>query len=80
MMKSIRVIPERRTVKLNEISRINFAKTYTVEHNVKVLEFGKVHKDSMLILLNQWRWVLDCNTDAIVDASDVKALIILAVY
>jgi hypothetical protein len=53
MMESIRVIPKRRTDKLNKILRINFAKTYTVEHSVKVLEFGEVHTNSMLAPLSQ---------------------------
>ena len=30
--------------KLNDMSRINFAKVYPVEHNVKVCEVGRVAK------------------------------------
>jgi hypothetical protein len=43
MVESIRVKPKAKDDKLNEMARINFAKIYTIEHNVKVLEFGVVH-------------------------------------
>jgi hypothetical protein len=33
--------------KLGRLSRVNFAKIYTVEHNVKVLHVGSVAKQSM---------------------------------
>lgn len=34
-------------LKLDRMSRINFGKIYTVEHNVKVLPIGKIAKDSL---------------------------------
>jgi hypothetical protein len=40
------------------MSRIDFARTYTVEHNVKVYEFGQVHRDSLQRLTNQWILVM----------------------
>jgi hypothetical protein len=33
--------------KLHYMSRINFGKVYSVEWNVKVMNVGKVHRDSM---------------------------------
>jgi hypothetical protein len=42
-------------------SRINFGKMYTVEHNVKVYDFGDVRKSSIPALIQQWKWVLDCD-------------------
>lgn len=40
-------------------SRINFAKIYTVEHNVKVYDFGDVHEKFVTQLLASWTWVLN---------------------
>ncbi len=41
--------------KLDPLSRLNYAKTYTVEHNVKVLFIGKVadyHKQEVVVAFN----------------------------
>ncbi|KAF1816950.1 hypothetical protein P152DRAFT_4804 [Eremomyces bilateralis CBS 781.70] len=43
MRKPIRVTARTRSDKLDKISRINYNKIFTVEHNVKVFEFGEVH-------------------------------------
>ena len=59
MLKSIRVRANSRQEKLDILSRINFSKIYTVEHNVKVYDFGDVHKDHIHRLRRQWRVVLD---------------------
>lgn len=61
MLSSIRVRQRDQREKLFPASRINFGKLYTVEHNVKVYNFGDVHRDSMQTLKSQWRWVLDCD-------------------
>jgi len=45
--ESICVDPATADQKLNPLSRVNFAKIYTVEHNVKVLPVGTVAKKSM---------------------------------
>lgn len=42
-------------------SRINFGKMYTVEYNVKVFDFGDVRKSYIPYLVNQWKWVIDCD-------------------
>jgi hypothetical protein len=59
MLKAIRVEPHSRQEKLDSLSRINFSKIYTVEHNVKVYDFGDVHKYHIRDLRHQWRDVLD---------------------
>jgi hypothetical protein len=41
--------------KLDPMSRLNFKKVYTIEHNVKVMNVGKVAKDSLPALLVYWR-------------------------
>ncbi|KAL5322342.1 hypothetical protein ACEPPN_010315 [Leptodophora sp. 'Broadleaf-Isolate-01'] len=48
----IRVIPEQEGDErdLGDLSRVNYAKIYTVEHYVRVLNIGKVHPSSMASL------------------------------
>jgi hypothetical protein len=43
----IAVNPAREDQKLHPMSRINFDKIYTIEHNVKVMNVGKVVDDSL---------------------------------
>jgi len=55
---------------MDPASRINYAKLYTVEHSVKVYDFGDVYDDHFLALLvEQWKWVL--NTDNTTKAGPV---------
>lgn len=49
------VDPARHDQKLDVRSRINFAKIYTVEHNVKVMEVGHIGKESLHLLETYWR-------------------------
>lgn len=53
-------------------SRINFGKLYTVEHNVKVYDFGDVRRSSLSALVKQWRWVLDANLQG--NAPDINPI------
>ncbi|KAF2843245.1 hypothetical protein M501DRAFT_905314, partial [Patellaria atrata CBS 101060] len=43
MREPIRVKQNVKYEKMDPMSRVNFAKIYTVEHNVKVYDFGNVH-------------------------------------
>jgi hypothetical protein len=70
MMAAIRVKPKSRQEKLQKESRINFAKIYTVEHNVKVCEFGDVHEKHLGTLRKQWKYVLDCDINGNKEESD----------
>lgn len=45
--------------RLDPMSRLNFKKIYTVEHNVKVMNVGKVTKDSLPVLIGYWRKSLE---------------------
>lgn len=54
MLESIKVNPAFRGGRMDPMSRLNFAKVYTVEHNVKVAEFGDVSPDSLVILKHQF--------------------------
>jgi len=53
--KSIAVEKASTDQKLDPMSRLNFKKIYTIEHNVKVMNVGKVVKDSLPLLLVYWR-------------------------
>jgi hypothetical protein len=59
MLSSIQVRPKYQRDKLFPETRINFGKMYTVEHNVKVYDFGDVRKSYISTLVKQWRWVFD---------------------
>jgi hypothetical protein len=45
-MRSIKVTPDNPRHRLDDASRLNYAKTYTVEYNVKVWFIGKISSDS----------------------------------
>jgi hypothetical protein len=45
-MRSIKITPDNPRHRLDDASRLNYAKTYTVEYNVKVWFIGKVSSDS----------------------------------
>jgi len=53
----IRVDANDRTETLDRMSRVNFAKVYTIEHNVKVLDFGYVNQNSLPALESQFHAV-----------------------
>lgn len=61
MLTPIRVRPKKKMENLDPMARVNFGKLYTVEHNVKVYDFGDVHKDHIRIFTAQWKWVLGCD-------------------
>jgi hypothetical protein len=45
--------------KLDRMSRLNYGKIYTVEHNVKVMSVGRVTGDSLPALVAYWRSSLE---------------------
>jgi hypothetical protein len=61
MLSSIQVKQRDPREKMFPASRINFGKLYTVEHNVKVYDFGDVRRSSLSALVKQWKWVFDNN-------------------
>jgi hypothetical protein len=54
----IRIDPFKKFDTLHPASRIDYAKTYNIEHNVKVKPFGMVNNLFMNHLLRQWAQVL----------------------
>jgi hypothetical protein len=43
------------SLSLGPLSRIDFSRRYIVEHTVKVINIGKVSKDSMVYLMTHFR-------------------------
>ena len=56
--QALRVVADRNEV-LDTCSRINFSKTYTVEHNVKVLSIGVIAPEHKHLVENYWRLAHD---------------------
>jgi len=54
MLTGIRINPKKKGDKLDKMSRIDFARSYTVEHNVKVYDFGMVDNSHIDRLAQQW--------------------------
>jgi hypothetical protein len=53
MMPGIRIIPSTRRNRLDKMSRVDFSRMYIIEHNVKVFDFGTVHRSHMQRLQSQ---------------------------
>jgi hypothetical protein len=54
MLPGIRIVPTMRRNKFDKMSRVDFSRMYTVEHNVKVYNFGNVHAAHLGRLQSQW--------------------------
>jgi hypothetical protein len=63
MLNAIRVVPERNTHTIDPVARLDYNKLYSVPHNVKVYNFGKVHDDFLIILKKQFGWVWKMQDD-----------------
>jgi len=46
-MGSFQIVMEDKSVTIDQSSRLNFGKVYTVEHNIKVRNVGKINKESL---------------------------------
>lgn len=57
MMDSIRVKAVRSSDTMHPKARVNFAKIFTVEHNVRVYDFGNVHRDDLYLLKHNFTTV-----------------------
>jgi len=62
MLSSIRVKGRHAYDRLHHMARINFARTYTIEHSVKVYDFGDVVIDDIAVLRIQWQAVVNAET------------------
>jgi hypothetical protein len=57
--KPIAVTKSSADQKLDEMSRINFSRVHTVNWNVKVMNVGKVTRESMPSLVAYWKQTID---------------------
>lgn len=57
--KPIAVEPSSSDQKLDRMSRVDFNRTYMVEHNVKVMDVGRVSRESLPLLTGYWWQALD---------------------
>lgn len=46
VMRAVKMEPSSPEEKLDPKSRVNYAKVYTIEHNIRVYFIGKIHADS----------------------------------
>lgn len=53
--KPVQIVPNNPTDSLTPMSRINYAKVYTIDHGVRIKPFGKVHRDSQVALTYQYQ-------------------------
>ena len=66
---AIRVVADDPSEKLESTMRLDYGTIYTIQHNVKVKRFGKVHDNSMKALLAQFSAVWKTKTDGLSIAS-----------
>jgi hypothetical protein len=57
MLLPIRVVPTRPGDRMENRSRLDYGKIYTVEYNVRIYDFGLVHPDYYEIFMGQWKKV-----------------------
>lgn len=57
MLTPIRMLAHSPNAKLDPLSRVDLGKLYTVEHKVKVYDFGQVHRNSMQSFIGSWNTV-----------------------
>lgn len=61
MLSAVRISPTRRGDPIHPTSRTNFGKPYNVEHNVKVCDFGNIHRDHIQRLETHFQYVLSAD-------------------
>lgn len=59
LKRPVRAVTEQKSERLRPESRVNYSKIYTVEHNVKVVFIGKIHKDSEATFFADFQRVFD---------------------
>jgi hypothetical protein len=61
MLPGIRMVPGNKILTLDKMPQIDFSWLYTVEHDVKVFDFGKVRRSHFNSLI--WRWLRFVNNE-----------------
>lgn len=67
---AIRINTDNPTDKLDVMSRIDYGKVYTIQHNIKVQPYGEVHPRSLNALLHQFRNVWTDSEPATIESSE----------
>jgi hypothetical protein len=75
MLPPIRVVPRSKSEKMDRASRINYGRIYTVEHYVRVKEFGDVHEKYIKRLRKQWWYIQskEMHADDVTDGDEDDA-------
>ena len=68
----INIIPVNPKETLDPLSRLNLAKTYPIEHNVKVKEVGSVNATHLRKLINYWENLTDIPDSGTAPTSSVR--------
>ena len=63
MRPPIRVVPNSKSGELDNTSQIDYSRVYTVEHNAKVYDFGKVAPEDMAKFLQNFDNVFNSKED-----------------
>lgn len=58
MQTPLLVRPTREGDRMEAASRLNLGKMYTVEHNVRVYNFGMIHDNHVETLVARWRYIM----------------------
>jgi hypothetical protein len=69
MMNSIKAVPRRKEDNMDRVSRIDYSRIYTVDHYVKVKEFGDVHEKYVKRLRKQWITILTKHLEGDIESS-----------
>ncbi|KAK3656385.1 hypothetical protein LTR56_003087 [Elasticomyces elasticus] len=77
--RAIRVVPDGPDNQLDAMSRLDYAKVHTIQHNIKVAPVGIVHPDSRAALVSQfqevWSESVGKGTTNAVSASRIPSLV-----
>jgi hypothetical protein len=63
LKKPVRVEPKTDQDRLLPESRVNYAKVYTIEHNLRVWFIGRIHDQSKAIFFTEVRRLFNCSDE-----------------
>ena len=55
MLRPVRVVPANASDEMDPMSRLNFAKVYNVEKNIKVADFGRIDPRDLRLFKQQFK-------------------------
>jgi uncharacterized protein DUF6590 len=72
MMPGIRILPNSRGERLDRMARIDFSRTYTVDHKIKAYDFGSVDPPFLQRLHDQWIRALSLDITRVLDGGNTR--------